>query len=536
MAYTTLYRKWRPARFEDVRGQEHIVSTLKNQIKGDRVGHAYLFCGTRGTGKTTIAKIFARAVNCEHPVDGSPCNECAACRSILQNSSMNVVEIDAASNNGVENIREIRDEVKYSPTEGHYRVYIIDEVHMLSTGAFNALLKTLEEPPSYVIFILATTEAHKIPVTILSRCQRYDFRRLTVDTLMNQIRDICGAEQIAAEESAIRYIAQSADGASRDALSLLEQCISYYYGQSLTYDKVLDVLGAVDTSVFRDMLGYIIHCQVAECMSCVADAVSKGREMSQFVTDFIWYLRNLLLVQTSTPAEDTLNVSGEHLAELQKESRQVDTDSLMRYIRILSELSSQLRYASSKRVLVEVALIKMMKPAMETNTDSLLERIRHLEECMSQGQFIPMQGDTPGALSQGSYHAPDRQSAPQAAPAPTEVEVSPSEFELYDLVCRDWHQIISDQDPLMRTSLKNTKLSYEPDRGFLLIVPDTWTYALINKGDDLIRLNSYLQKRYGNNVTLRAELHQDNRPAPNIVARRGPTLPGIEMSIGQEEE
>lgn len=536
MAYTTLYRKWRPARFEDVRGQEHIVSTLKNQIKGDRVGHAYLFCGTRGTGKTTIAKIFARAVNCEHPVDGSPCNACAACKSILQGSSMNVVEIDAASNNGVENIREIRDEVKYSPTEGHYRVYIIDEVHMLSTGAFNALLKTLEEPPSYVIFILATTEAHKIPVTILSRCQRYDFRRLTVDILMGQIRDICAAEQIAAEESAIRYIAQSADGASRDALSLLEQCISYYYGQSLTYDKVLDVLGAVDTSVFRDMLGYIIRCQVAECMSCVADAVSKGREMGQFVTDFIWYLRNLLLVQTSRPAEDTLNVSGEHLEELQKEARQVDTDSLMRYIRILSELSSQLRYASSKRVLVEVALIKMMKPAMETNTDSLLERIRRLEECIEQGQFLPVQNNTSRGMTEGAYSSAERQSAAPEPAAPAEIEVSPSEYELYDMVCRDWHQIISDQDPLMRASLKNTKLTYEPDRGFLLLVPDNWTYALINKGDDLPRLNACLQQRYGSSVTLRAELHQDNRPAPNIVSRRGPTLPGIEMPIGQEED
>lgn len=536
MAYTTLYRKWRPARFEDVRGQEHIVSTLKNQITGDRVGHAYLFCGTRGTGKTTIAKIFARAVNCEHPVDGSPCNECPACRAILQGSSMNVVEIDAASNNGVENIREIRDEVKYSPTEGHYRVYIIDEVHMLSIGAFNALLKTLEEPPSYVIFILATTEAHKIPITILSRCQRYDFRRLTVDILMQQIRDICGAEQVAAEESAIRYIAQSADGASRDALSLLEQCISYYYGQTLTYDKVLDVLGAVDTSVFRDMLGYIIQCQVAECMSCVSEAVSKGREMGQFVTDFIWYLRNLLLVQTSHPAEDTLNLSAEKLEELQQEARQLDTDSLMRYIRILSDLSSQLRYASSKRVLVEVALIKMMKPAMETDTDSLLARIRQLEERLEQGVFVSREGNTRNE-EMGSFSASERESVRrEPEQKPESVELSPSEFELYDRVCHDWHSIVADQDPLMRASLKNARLGYEPDQGFLLFLPDQWTYTLIQKDDDLARLNAYLQKLYGSNVTLRAVQQQDNRPVPDVVERRGAKLPGIEMSIGQESE
>ena len=225
MAYTALYRKWRPARFEDVRGQEHIVRTLKNQIISDRVGHAYLFCGTRGTGKTTIAKIMARAVNCEHPVDGSPCNECAVCRSILEGRSVNVAEIDAASNNGVDNIREIRDQVQYSPTEGKYRVYIIDEVHMLSAGAFNALLKTLEEPPAYVIFILATTEVNKIPITVLSRCQRYDFRRIGNNVIADQVSNLLKAEGVEADEDAVRYVAKAADGAMRDALSLLEQCI-----------------------------------------------------------------------------------------------------------------------------------------------------------------------------------------------------------------------------------------------------------------------------------------------------------------------
>ena len=217
----------------------------------DRIGHAYLFCGTRGTGKTSIAKIFARAVNCEHPVDGNPCNECAACRAINSGTSMNVIEIDAASNNGVDNIREIRDEVAYSPAEGKYKVYIIDEVHMLSIGAFNALLKTLEEPPSYVIFILATTESHKIPVTILSRCQRYDFKRITQEEISDRLRDLLGREQVEAEDKAIRYIAKKADGGMRDALSLADQCISFYLGQTLTYEKVLEVLGAVDATGFN---------------------------------------------------------------------------------------------------------------------------------------------------------------------------------------------------------------------------------------------------------------------------------------------
>ena len=254
MSYQALYRKWRPQNFEDVKGQEHIVTTLKNQIRLGRIGHAYLFCGTRGTGKTTVAKIFARAVNCEHPVDGSPCGECAMCRAIQSQASMNVIEIDAASNNGVDNIREIRDEVEYSPTEGRFKVYIIDEVHMLSIGAFNALLKTLEEPPEYVIFILATTEAHKIPVTILSRCQRYDFHRITIDTIADRLRELADKEAMDVEDKALRYIARAADGSMRDALSLLDQCVAFYLNERLTYDHVLEILGAVDTSVFSRLL------------------------------------------------------------------------------------------------------------------------------------------------------------------------------------------------------------------------------------------------------------------------------------------
>ena len=257
MSYTALYRKFRPNEFSDVKGQDHIVATLKNQIEADRIGHAYLFCGTRGTGKTTIAKIFAKAVNCERPSEGSPCGECASCRAVASGASMNVIEIDAASNNGVDSIREIREEVTYRPTEGKYKVYIIDEAHMLSIGAFNALLKTLEEPPSYVIFILATTEAHKIPVTILSRCQRYDFKRISAETIYKRLTELLEKEEVTAEEKAVRYIARAADGAMRDALSLLDQCISFYLGKALTYENVLDVLGAVDTEVFSLSLIHI---------------------------------------------------------------------------------------------------------------------------------------------------------------------------------------------------------------------------------------------------------------------------------------
>ena len=420
MSYTALYRKFRPDEFEDVKGQDAIVRTLKNQINADRIGHAYLFCGTRGTGKTTVAKIFAKAVNCEHPVDGSPCGECAMCRSIAAGTSMNVIEIDAASNNGVDNIREIREEVTYRPTEGKYKVYIIDEVHMLSTGAFNALLKTLEEPPSYVMFILATTEAHKIPITILSRCQRYDFHRITIDTIAARLDELLKVEGVEAEEKAVRYVAKAGDGSMRDALSLLDQCIAFYLGQELTYDKVLEVLGAVDTEVFSKLLRKVIRGDVTGSIHILEELIVGGRELSQFVGDFTWYMRNLLLVKTSENPEEAIDVSSDNMKLLKEESTMLDVETLMRYIRIFSDLSNQIRYATQKRVLVEIALIKLCRPAMETNLDSVLDRLRVLEQRMDERpvqQVIVQQGSGKMPAETGAVQEPAGNKAPaKAAP------------------------------------------------------------------------------------------------------------------------
>lgn len=415
MGYTALYRKFRPDTFADVKGQDHIVKTLRNQIMADRIGHAYLFCGTRGTGKTTIAKIFAKAVNCEHPIDGNPCNECASCRAIASGASMNVIEIDAASNNGVDNIREIREEVAYSPADGKYKVYIIDEVHMLSIGAFNALLKTLEEPPSYVIFILATTEAHKIPVTILSRCQRYDFRRIAQETIQARLQELMEEEKVEVEERALRYIAKKGDGSLRDALSLLDQCIAFYLGETLTYDRVLEVLGAVDTEVFSDLLRKILKEDLVAAISTLEKLIMQGRDLTQFVNDFTWYMRNLMLIKASDDMEDVLDVSTENLAQLREEARMIRSDTLMRFIRIFSELANNIRYATNKRVLLELALIKLCKPESQRDELSYIERIRKLERRMEEllsGKFViagaPAQsggyaGNTGASGQAGSY-------------------------------------------------------------------------------------------------------------------------------------
>ncbi len=521
MSYTALYRKFRPTEFGDVKGQEHIVTTLQNQIKADRIGHAYLFCGTRGTGKTTAAKIFARAVNCEHPVDGSPCGECAMCRSIAAGTSMNVIEIDAASNNGVDNIREIREEVTYRPTEGRYKVYIIDEVHMLSSGAFNALLKTLEEPPEYVIFILATTEVHKIPVTIMSRCQHYDFRRITIETISDRLKELMEAEQVEVEDKAIRYIAKAADGSMRDALSLLDQCIAFYLGQKLTYDHVLEVLGAVDTDVFSRLLRNLIGRNVPAVLDTVEELVMQGRELLQLSVDFTWYLRNLLLVKTSDMPEDVLDVSSENLVQLKEEAEMIETDVLLRYIRIFSELSEQLRYATQKRVLLEVTLIKLCTPAMEVKTDSLLDRIRALEEKVEKGlAVVPAgAGGYPGGMypggpggtdgfSDGGYAGDFDGSHPGGA---VRQELPLAIPEDVQEVVKNFRSIAESISAPVSTYLKKARLSLGGDNRLMVVLPDGLGASIVGTEEHRKELETLIEQRIGKKVEVEVREIEEGR-------------------------
>ncbi len=492
MSYVALYRKFRPNEFEDVKGQDAIVKTLKNQIRANRIGHAYLFCGTRGTGKTTVAKIFAKAVNCEHTADGSPCGECAACKSITSGASMNVIEIDAASNNGVDNIREIREEVAYRPTEGRYKVYIIDEVHMLSIGAFNALLKTLEEPPEYVIFILATTEAHKIPVTILSRCQRYDFKRISIDTISARLRELIDKEQWDVEDKAVRYIAKMADGSMRDSLSLLDQCASFYIGEKLTYDHVLEVLGAVDTEVFSRLLRELISMDVRRVIKTVEDLVMQGRELSQLAADFTWYLRNLLLVKGSDHMEDILDVSTENLAQLKEEAQMIDNDTLIRYIRIFSELTNQLRYSAQKRVLLEVTLIKLCCPAMETSQDALLDRIRAVEKQLKEGlpQYPVRDRD---AREEQSTERQTKQPEPKLPEALSEDVKA---------VAKNFRTMVNDLSPMLRSCLKKARLSAGEGSRLQIVCQDEMGAGVVGTEEHKAEIEKVIEEKIGKKVEI----------------------------------
>lgn len=520
MSYTALYRKFRPSTFDEVKGQDHIIQTLKNQIQSNRIGHAYLFCGTRGTGKTSIAKILAKAVNCEHPVEGSPCNECVACKSIAEGSSMNVVEIDAASNNGVDNIRQIREEIQYSPADGKYKVYIIDEVHMLSIGAFNALLKTLEEPPSYAIFILATTEPHKIPITILSRCQRYDFKRITIDTITDRLSELMEKENVIVEDKAIRYVAKAADGSMRDALSLLDQCIAFYLGQELTYDNVLEVLGAVDTEVFSRLIRSIINGQVVKSIHILDEMVIQGRELGQFVADFIWYMRNLLLVKTADSSiEDVIDASAERVSALKEEAQMVESEVLMRYIRTFSELANQIKYSAQKRVLIEIALIKLNKPAMDTDVSSLLNRIALIEKKVEDGVVAT-------GLSQPAKTT--KTAAPK--PKPHFEKAIPKDVQY---VADNWGIVERHLPSMYKAYLQGVRFSVKGENTLLIVFPSGAVgYGRCNLPEVIEMFNSIISEQIKKEVNVKMHMLEDRQKFSDIFQE---VITKINMEVEEED-
>lgn len=379
MSYLALYRKWRPMVFEDVVEQEHVVKTLKNSISAGRIAHAYLFCGTRGTGKTTMAKIFSRAINCENSTSGDPCNECEICKGILNGSLLDVIEIDAASNNSVDNVREIRDEVVYAPSKARYKVYIIDEVHMLSSGAFNALLKTLEEPPAHVVFILATTEPHKLPATILSRCQRFDFRRIPVESIVKRIEHIAKSSEVSIEDEGLKLIARMSDGALRDAISILDQCISLGNKQ-LTYDDVLSVVGIVNNTFIADIVDAINAKEVDKVLHFINVLVMDGKNITQFVSDSVLYYRNLLICSTSKNPEEIIEASKEMIQRMKEQCKGMLNIEITSVIKELSALEATMKWSTHARVLLEVALIKLCENSIDSSDAGLTERIDFLEK------------------------------------------------------------------------------------------------------------------------------------------------------------
>lgn len=384
--HKALYRVYRPKTFEDVVGQEHIVKTLKNQIKNNNIGHAYLFSGTRGTGKTSTAKIFARAVNCLNPINEEPCNECEICIDTLNDNIMDIVEIDAASNNSVDDIRELRESVKYTPSKAKYKVYIIDEVHMLSQGAFNALLKTLEEPPSYVIFILATTEPHKIPATILSRCQRFDFKRVSSKDIADRMSYICEKENIQAEDKALSLIARNSQGALRDALSILDQCMSFG-NDKIEYNDVIELLGTVNIDELFQLSQSIIDEDTKKSLQILNEFIIWGKDIRNLINDLIDHFRNLMVCKVSKDLDEIISLPEESIERLKEQSKTININDLIRILNILSETQDSMKSSSNTRILAEVTMMKITQPMFDESKEALIKRIENLEKIIESGNI-----------------------------------------------------------------------------------------------------------------------------------------------------
>lgn len=532
MSYQALYRRFRPQTFDEVKGQDAIVTALKNQIINQRIGHAYLFCGTRGTGKTSIAKLFAKVINCENPQDGSPCGECRSCKAIAAGASMNVVEMDAASHNGVDDVRTINEEVTYPPTEGKYRVYIIDEVHMFSSGAFNALLKTLEEPPSYVIFILATTDVNKLPITILSRCQRYDFRRITIKTIADRMKELLDVDSVNAEPAALNYIAKCADGSMRDALSLLDRCIAFYFGEDITYDRALEVLGAVDTGVYSKMLRFIVNNDVSGAIRLLDELILAGRELSQFVSDFIGYMRNLLLVKTASGIEEIMDITAEHRQLLEEEAEMISDDALMRDIRVFSELQESMKNSAQKRILTEIALIKICRPQMDTkqNLTTVLERLSALEQAVENGIVVSSEGGSqnsgfnPAAAMTVSEE--DKVPLPQALPEDIEEAV------------KMWKRgvIQSGMDGLLRSFAKQARISIEGEDTLILAFSDKNIYEKFRREESLAEVKKAFQESLNKEVKIDIRQFDGQKPFETQFADITQMKGIIDFDIEQEDE
>jgi len=413
MSYQALYRQWRPARFADFVGQEAIIATLRHQVQSGRIAHAYLFCGSRGTGKTSTAKVLARAINCQTPQDGEPCGRCQACERLADENNLDVVEIDAASNNGVDEIRDLRDKVKYPPQHGEYRVYIIDEVHMLSAGAFNALLKTLEEPPSHAVFILATTEPQKLPATVLSRCQRYDFRRIPAGQIVGRLREAAAKAGANAQEAALTRIARAAEGGMRDALSILDMCLSYSR-DALDEALVLEVLGATDRDFLFRFSQSLLDTDAGEALRAVDTLMRGGRDPAVFARDVTQHLRALLLAQScGDKLPDLLEITEEDAGRYQEQAGRLSREKLLKLLDGFLAAETDMKWSSQPRVSLEMAAVRACQPEEGRTLDALAERVADLERGVIQVSPVPAPIDVPPKAPVQKKEAPV-----QSAPAP----------------------------------------------------------------------------------------------------------------------
>ena len=509
MAYQALYRAWRPDRFSDVVGQEPIITTLTHQILSGRVAHAYLFCGSRGTGKTSTAKVLARAINCQHPLEGAePCGTCEACLSLARENSMDVMEIDAASNNGVDEIRALRDKIVYPPTVGKYKVYIIDEVHMLSTGAFNALLKTLEEPPAHAVFILATTEPQKLPATILSRCQRFDFKRIPARVIVKRLETVLEGIGRKADGAALEMIARSAEGGMRDALSLMDMCLSYEDG-ALTAQLVREVLGASDRAFLFDFAQALLDGRADAALTAIHQLVQDGRDPAVFLKEVVGHFRSLLLSQlVKAELADLLEVTEEDAGRYRAQAAGLPSEALMRRMELFMAAEADMKWASQPRAVLELSAVRACHPEREAGNDALAERLARLEKAVAEG--VAPKAKKEKEMEKVKEKPPER---PQAAPQADQAPAQGPEQELWkkalDIVSQQYKAVF----PLVAQAVY---LGLEGDVATLEI-PKKWKmyYTVLESTGKKQLVEQALSQAAGSQVHLRVVLQggQVSKPA-----------------------
>lgn len=504
MAYQALYRTWRPEKFEDVVGQDAIVKTLVQQIESGRIAHAYLFCGSRGTGKTTTAKILARAINCVCPLLGAdPCGQCEACQSIREERAMDVVEIDAASNNGVDEIRDLREKIQYPPSVGRYKVYIVDEVHMLSTGAFNALLKTLEEPPAHAVFILATTEPQKLPATILSRCQRFDFRRIPARLIEDRLRQVIAASGSKAEDEAVQLIARSAEGGMRDALSLLDTCMT---GDLLTAHRVREALGASGREAMYEFADALITTDAGQALILIGKAMDAGRDPQVFAREVTGHLRALLLAQAVKEGlEDLIESTREEALRLQQQASGADSIALTRWMELFMRAEGDMKWMAQPRSALELAAVRCCRPEREQGAEALMERLSKLEAKLSNLSSIPFE-PTASASAPPPRQERAPSAAPPAVPTPPKPDKAPKGAEPAGAeVYRAALEAIAKEQPQIYGMLKDAAFRGLDGDSVLMELPRARAFyrQILEKDDKKALIDQALAAAFGRPISFR---------------------------------
>lgn len=541
----TLYRKYRPLDFDTVVGQDSIVRTLRNQIKEGSIAHAYLFSGTRGTGKTTIAKIFARAINCPNELNGNPCNECATCLQSIDGTNMNIVELDAASNSGVDNIRRITEQLEYPPQNSEkYKVFIIDEAHALSPAAVQAFLKTLEEPPEYVVFILATTDPNKLPETILSRCQKYSFKRINIETTVAYLRKICDAENIDIDDDSLTFIAEKSDGSMRESISKLDRIRAYARNDKYTKEKVLDILGIVDDDDFSALANAINKTDIETAFKVLSSCLEKGKDISQFTNDFIWHLRNLLIAKDLTEPVETLNITKTNFDKLKKESESFAKDVLIYYIEELSRTSNLMKADENRRVILETTFIRLASPETNFLESAVMARLKKLEENRGQVAYVKMPNrtdDKNGSNNVDNAGTNDNnQSENSENKKISEIKLSPATFEDANKVKENWMVIVSSIDLSKRVILADSKLVPigEKELELLEVQISNEMYNILFKNNNPIELEEKLsesaEKVINKKIGIRIVAEKDSKYSKDVLWKKEDVYAKIDADIEEE--